>query len=305
VTMLISYTFSNVLYFIRRRIRRLARDATGSSSILQSGSLTEHRNILRTRLRGWELLLPVYMPGLAQYQATAGNSTSTSTQSSTTAQQNSPNPEDTDVCLPSRIHTLHRPRVCQPGLPEIEERVRTAQSFDALDAVRHMLKVKTRMVAFKNKNMCGQWEGTKSRTVIDRVHERARHAAEKYRVARSAKLALSGPGEWENVLQILNDRDVRGYQDPNRLRVRPGRVGILEDGQVAAETSGASTTTPETTPTTSGISLFNEARNRRDGTGETHRTLSWIWTAKPPNVNDEMEDGSDDILRTEWAKSRA
>ena len=138
---------------IRRRIRHSVKD---TSSVLQLGSLTEHRNILQTRLHAWELLLPVYMPGLAQYQSTGVSLSSTSSQFSTTTPQNSPNPENTDIWLPSQIHISHRSRVCQPGLPEIEERVRTAQCFDALDAVRHMLKIKTRMVKFKNKNVHGQ-----------------------------------------------------------------------------------------------------------------------------------------------------
>ena len=242
------------------------------------------------------------MPGLAHYQSTGISLSSTSSQFSTTA-VNSPNPENADIWLPSRIHTSHRSRVCQPGLPEIEERVRTAQCFDALDAVRHVLKIKTRMVKFKNKNVRGQREGTKSRTVIDWVHERARRAADKYRVARGAKFELSGPGDRENALQILNDKDVRGYQDPDRLKSRTGRLGTLDDDQVNAEGSTASNTTVEPTPITSEFSLFNETRRKRDGTGETRRTLSWIWTAKPPNIND--DDENDDILRTEWAKSRA
>jgi hypothetical protein len=287
---------------IRRRIHRFAKD-TSTGTVLQSGSLTEHRNILRTRLRAWELLLPVYMPGLAQFQATGVSSSSTSSQFSTTALQNSPNSENTNIWLPSRIPISHRSRVCQPGLPEIEERVRTAQCFDALDAVRHVLQIKTRMVEFKNKNARGQREGLRSRTIIDRVHERARRAAEKYRVARAAKFQLSGPGDWENSLQILNDKDVRGYQDPDRMKLRTGRLGTLDDDQVDAQRSATSDTTLEPTPITSEFSLFNQIRHKRDGTGETRRTLSWIWSAKPPNITD--DDENDDILRTEWAKSRA
>jgi hypothetical protein len=107
---------------IRRRIHRFAKD-TSTGTVLQSGSLTEHRNILRTPLRAWELLLPVYMPGLAQFQATGVSSSSTSSQFSTTALQNSPNSENTNIWLPSRIPISHRSRVCQLGLPEIEERV--------------------------------------------------------------------------------------------------------------------------------------------------------------------------------------
>ena len=156
-----------------------------------------------------------------------------------------------------------------------------------------MLKIKTCMVAFKNKNVRGQRQSTRSRTIIDRVHERARHAAEKYCAARAAKLELSGLGDWQNVLRVLNDSDVCGYQDPDRLKIRTGRAGTLEDGQVEG---------PE--PASTGLSLFNEVHHRCDGTGETRRTLSWIWTTKTP-INGEINDEGDEILRTEWAKSRA
>ena len=50
------------------------------------------------------------------------------------------------------------------------------------------------------------------------------------------------------------------------------------------------------------LTLYNETRTRRDGTGETRRTISWIWlNARKAQDDDEK----DEILRAEWAKSRA
>ena len=109
---------------------------------------------------------------------------------------------------------------------------------------------------------------------------------------------LSGPGDWEAVLQVLEDSNIRGYQDPNRLRVRQGRRGVLDDEQLEQL---AATSTPLTD--NDNLTLLNEPRARRDGTGETRRTLSWIWTTSS-NVAG-PEDSSDNILHTEWAKSRA
>lgn len=48
--------------------------------------------------------------------------------------------------------------------------------------------------------------------------------------------------------------------------------------------------------------LWNETHERRDGTGEMRRTLSWIWTTELHSRN--PEDDGDNILRVEWAKSR-
>ena len=75
----------------------------------------------------------------------------------------------------------------------------------------------------------------------------------------------------------------------------------MEDGQLAADVQEDTVmdddrdVAPET--------LYQDVRERRDGTGETRRTLSWIWTTKSraPNPDDE----TDNILRVEWAKSRA
>ena len=125
------------------------------------------------------------------------------------------------------------------------------------------------------------------------MHERARASAEKYHAARRVIFDLKGPGELEEVFKVLEDSNVRGYQDPNHLRPRKGRQGIWEDGQK-----------PGVVPSTEddgGITLYNEVRSKRDGTGETRRTLSWIWMTSWAASSD---DGGDDILHLEWAKSR-
>ena len=246
--------------------------------------------MLRTRLRAWEQLLPIYMPGLLQYETDLAKGNSAASPNP----NQSPHPEDSMVWLPSRIATTERARVCSPGLAQIEARLRSGQCRDALENVRQVLRLKSRMVEFKNKQVRGQREGLRSRTIINRVHERARASAEKYRAARKAIYDLEGAGEWEEAFKVLEDSDVRGYQDPNRLRPRKGRQGVWEDGQE-----------PEGVPSTEndeGITLYNEVRSKRDGTGETRRTLSWIWTTPRAASS---EDGGDDILRVEWAKSRA
>jgi hypothetical protein len=170
------------------------------------------------------------------------------------------------------------------------------------------------MVEFKNKHIRGQRDGTHSRSVIDRVHAGARISAEKYRAARTAKLALVG-GDWEATLQPLKDSDLRVYSDPSRLRRRRGRQGTLEDGVMEGlaeiggedrrnegelgelgELGGQGGTGDE------GIDLFPEVCKQKDGTGETRCILSWIWITMPIEL---AEGQNDDLLRSEWAKSRA
>jgi hypothetical protein len=228
------------------------------------------------------------MPGLLQYKADL--------EATNGPIQDPEHPEEIELWLPSRIPLQACQRVCGDRLSSIEEKLRTAQCHDALDSLRHILKIKTRLIKFKNKNVRGQREGTKSRTVIDRVHNRARVAAEKYRSARAAKLLLAGPGDWESELKVLLDEDIRGYQDPSLLRRRVGRQGIWEDGH---------SPDPVERPAeeTDNFTLFVQERKKKDGTGETRRVLSWIWTSGA--TADDPDDAEDDILRSEWAKSRA
>ncbi|KAF8162353.1 hypothetical protein BJ912DRAFT_864825 [Pholiota molesta] len=268
----------------QRRIRRLAKSTAVNPTLRRGGDLTEQRNALISRIRAWEQLLPIYVPGLLQYHSDYPPS-----------ERRSSNPEDAAIWLPSRLPEPHRSRICVTGLPAIEERIRDAQLPDSLENVKRILKIKSRMIAFKNKNIRGQRDGTRSRAVIDRVHDRARYSAEKYREARTAKYALTGPGEWETKYRVLEDGDVRGYQDPNRLRQRVGRRGVLEDDQLEGPTGVLLEDSEEFT-------LFDETRRRRDGTGETRRTLSWIWLTTPSSASD---DDKDDVLRSEWARSRA
>jgi len=48
-----------------------------------------------------------------------------------------------------------------------------------------------------------------------------------------------------------------------------------------------------------------QERSRRDGTGETRRTLSWIWRDNTVPLDGDDSGREDDILRVEWAKSRS
>ncbi|PPQ76891.1 hypothetical protein CVT26_000661 [Gymnopilus dilepis] len=312
----------------QRRLHRMAKDVTSRLATTKEGNLTEQRNVLRTKIRVWEQLLPIYMPGSLQYindhavdsQPSPEAATATkpsedpkaspdaapATKSSKNPQpvpdapaatksstNQSHQPEDLCVYLPSRIAPSERARVCRDGLLQIEERLRVGQCNDSLEGLRQVLRLKTRMIQFKNKNIRGQRDGTRSRAVIDRVHDRARAAAAKYRAARDALYRLRGAGDWEKTFRVLEDKDIRGYRDPDRLQPKKARKGVLEDDQVAPS--------PDVENDVE-FTLFNETRKRRDGTGETRRTLSWIWMTDQTLP---VSENTDELLRVEWAKSRA
>ncbi|PPR05635.1 hypothetical protein CVT24_002863 [Panaeolus cyanescens] len=295
----------------QRRIQRLAKDLVAQATATQAGGLTEQRNALKKRIRQWEGHQGAHMPGLSVYLAAVnGKSTKTTTPSA----QQTPNnpqppseqpknsaalPEHHTIWLPSLIPQSHRNAVCPPSLSNIEERLRESQCTDSLDMIRHTLKMKSRLIKFKNDNIRGQREGTRSRAIIDRVHEKARAAAAKYRKAREAKLALAGPGNWEKKFQPLLDGDIRGYQDANLLKRGTGRKGIIEDERMEVEEA-----IPEPPVQTEDFSLLPEERSKRDGTGETRRLMSWIWLQSAKPTDDGKGEG-DEILMVEWCKSRA
>ncbi|KAM6490334.1 hypothetical protein JOM56_014311, partial [Amanita muscaria] len=274
----------------QRRLRRLSKKSNIGTTVRQGATLEEQRNAFRVKLRQWEQLRSAYMPGLSQYRIQFLNEPNIA--------KSFDLPEDDDLYLPSSIMESHRGAVCIRDFAKIEEKLRMAQTYDALEGLRHVLRVKMRMIHFKNRNIRGQCDGTRSRAVIDRVHERARYFADKYRSVRSTLMSLLGPGGWEASLQPLNDSDIRAYTDPVYLKPKVGRNGTSEDDVNELPMIAPSQLDKQPNVT---FSLLPQPRDRCDGTGETHRTLSWIWL----NTNIKPEDAKDDILRSEWAKSRA
>jgi len=269
----------------RRRILHTSTNLNENATALQEGGLTKQQNQLSTQIHVWEQLQPIYMPGLLQYKSDIHEKSVPTTK----------HPEDVKLWLPSKVSKEVQQWVCIQDLPTIEEKLRAAQCYDALDSIRNTLKIKSRLVKFKHNNVWGQKEETHSTAIIDRVHEKARATAAKYRAARTVKLTLLGPGEWEKELQVLADADIRAYQDPNKLVRKGGCQGTIEDGQISSNTQAGNPTETED------FSLLPDNQSRWDGTGETRWTLSWIWLTENPHSN---QDG-DEILQIEWSKSHA
>lgn len=254
---------------------------------LEVAGIQEKREILRNKLHTWEQLRAIYMPGVLQYCVDS--------------QLPPPNPDcDKDpeahpLYLPSSLPSSRRLAICYEGLPAIEEKLREAQLSDMLTTIRHTLRLKTQMVQFKRKNRKGQRSGIKSRALIDRIHGRARRGATKYEVAWKAKLSLAGEGEWQKKFREMEKGDVRGYQDPEKAKRGPGRVGTDEDG--LGPTVGGIVDDGE-------INLMQEDRDRRQGTGTSTMTLSWIWLNTDLKGSEEGEVSKDDeYLRSVWCRS--
>jgi len=98
-------------------------------------------------------------------------------------------------------------------------------------------------------------------------------------------------------LQVLANGDIHGYQDSNRLQQHRPRHGITEDNYVEPEPETMAVDGPEEPDTL----LYAEACTCHNSSGETRRVLSWIWCVAGAS----KEDGTDEILCVEWAKSHA
>ena len=70
--------------------------------------------------------------------------------------------EGVKLWLPSNVPVDRHGQVCDTSLSNMEELLRTAQCHDALNSIRHILRLKMRMVEYKNKNIRGQQDGTQS-----------------------------------------------------------------------------------------------------------------------------------------------
>ncbi len=204
----------------------MAKVRHGVPANLQDSSLKDQRALLTKRMQAWELIRGIYIPGLLQYQVESGTG-------SPHSWENGPDPEDVELFLPSKLPPNQCRAICAEGIPEVEVKYRLAQCDDALEELRHALRIKTRMIQFKNQNVRGQVHNTRSRALIDRVHQRALASAAKYRAARTAcvSLGLFMPSGWDIRFPPLLDSDVRGFRDPEARSAGPGRRGIWEDGR--------------------------------------------------------------------------
>ncbi|SJL06992.1 uncharacterized protein ARMOST_10334 [Armillaria ostoyae] len=278
--------FGLVLEESQRKLRSEIKKLKANPMAHQDAHIAEQRSLLQAKIKKFKELRTTYMPGLLQFVSETQEADHSS--AGTVA-------EEVQLWLPSSIPADRRSQVCG-SLSDMEEHLRTAQCHDALNSVRHILHLKMRMVEYKNKNVRGQRDGTQLWAGIDAIHERALAAALKYRTAREAKLQLSGPGDWERTLRKLEDSDIRSYQDPDHLRRGTGRRGTNED-------SWGPGSTPE--PVEHGIDLYQDDREKRDGTGQTWRTLSWIWTTTKINLEDGADENNDEVLCSEWCHSHA
>ncbi|KAG2101825.1 uncharacterized protein F5147DRAFT_746912 [Suillus discolor] len=181
--------------------------------------------------------------------------------------------EDESLWLPSTLPASDREAICTNDIAHIEAELRKGQCCDALDRLRRHLHTKSHFIKHRNLDLCGQRANTHATSFLARFDSKINAATVKYRVAWSALLELVGINELEREFQCLQAKDIVAPVDT---------------------VSGARSTT----------GMRGKKRSERDasrGLGQGYQMTSWIWLTL--GVQDDM--GLNDVLRVEWAKSRA
>ncbi|KAI0054994.1 hypothetical protein BV25DRAFT_1922198 [Artomyces pyxidatus] len=186
-------------------------------------------------------------------------------------------PEGVPLPLPSSTPSPLRERIYSQDAIDVEAKIRLAEATEALDRVRHHLRMRTYLNAYKIKNVTGQGACTRAQSLQSQVDAKVNAGARRYRNARRVYQGLVGDGDWQLSLQELKDEDVRGLSE------RVVRENERAEERLTAE-------------------QLADVRAREGGEGR--RTLSWLWySAVAPGA------GGDPVVhaavRTEWAKSRA
>ncbi|KAI0348910.1 hypothetical protein OH77DRAFT_1465897 [Trametes cingulata] len=172
---------------IRQARSSLAAQKKTATTVLQQVDLHKRAAPLLHRLNQFLDLQAVYMPRLASHT--------------------SPQPPPTvdtiysyPLHLPSELAPDIRALVCVEGLAQIEDDLQYAEACEALDELRHALRIRTSYNRAKIKNVTGQVLNTRAREKQATVDEAVNAAKQRYRAARLALMQLRGAGDWEATL---------------------------------------------------------------------------------------------------------
>lgn len=179
------------------------RAGTTVQTAAQSVELVSKRNALRRRITTARAVQVVYMPCVVALIAPTQTTSAVPQPPSTSTL-----PEEEPLFFPHGL-TPGQLNTCVPSLAAMEERLRDAQMYDSLNTLRKHLHDRARIAIFKRLNVRHQRPNTRARQALDTNEAKSQTVAEKYRAARLAKIALTGPGEWENKWRHLVAGDIR------------------------------------------------------------------------------------------------
>lgn len=163
---------------------------------MSAAVIEEKRGQLARKVQRWRLTQAAYMPSVAvllQALTASGN------------------PEFDSLFLPSYLTDAQRlelPRAHH--LADKERRLRLAQAEDALSSLKKALGVRHAVYGLKKTNVVGQKECTRARSLLNALNEKISLTADRYRAAWTALGQLDPGGSWDDRLQELLPKHVKG-----------------------------------------------------------------------------------------------
>lgn len=195
--------------------------------------------------------------------------------------------EAVPVILPSSLSMDGR-ALCDNQLLDVERRLREARCQSALDDLRNLLFIKSRLVSYKDRNVRHQAANTRARTLINRNELKIKLQALKYQTSWSALKALAGGDESKLKWQALKTEHIRCMEDPDVTRKKElRRIRASENGRDNIMVIG-------------GEGEQDSEEEGGDGghavvACEGYRTVSWIWmdaVGRGTAAGEEMDAGA-------------
>ena len=186
--------------------RRLCADINGigqHATDNQRAALLERGNRIRRKIEAWSEIQHLYMPSVASLRAKVDREGRGKPQDATTL----------ELFLPSQILSLVE---CDDQLYSFEWHLHFAQAHDALNDIRRLLVLCSRLHCSKEHFARGQFHNTRGVTVLNRINDRIHFHAKKYRETRIL-LEWLAPRvmlvSWDLQLKVLQDEDIRALEE--------------------------------------------------------------------------------------------
>ena len=151
-------------FYYRRQLAFTIKNKSPKSDA-QIASTQEKRNSLLRRIKKWQELQLVYMPGIAVASLNT---------SEDDAEGNTETAKNISLFLPSSLNTKRRERVCLHQVAEHERLLCMAQLQDALAELRRTHKICRKLLVNHYTQVArqGQCANTRSRAILNNVESR-------------------------------------------------------------------------------------------------------------------------------------
>ncbi|KAF4584854.1 hypothetical protein EYR40_001671 [Pleurotus pulmonarius] len=220
------------------------------------------------------------------------------------------------ILFPSSFSETERAHV-DKRVVDVEGRLREAKCRSALDEIRNLLFIKSRLVSYKDRNVRHQAANTRTRTLIQRNESKIKLQVKKFQSSWTALKSLANGDESKLKWPALRQEHIRCMEDPDTTSTREvrrprssetGREDYL-DRPLPSEGHG-------------GGEENGEPPVERVLPREGYRTMSWIWMEAVESTGSAsrgMNEGEwtngevynisnttfEPVLRSEFAKSWA